>query len=90
MINGELDKINIKSEPFSTIDITILEEIEKYQVFATVEHVGEQLYQGHYVSYLSQNNKWFLCNDQIITQLNEGDESATKNVYILILKKMTR
>ena len=85
---AEFTKINYEMETFSAIDIeTSLGDIKRYEVFATIEHIGDEMQMGHYVSYLADNGIWFKCNDSIVTQLPKEDESPTENMYILLLKK---
>ena len=82
----EFEKIYSQFETFSAVDIeTSQQGVKKYEVFATIEHIGDYN-NGHYVSYLLHNKIWYCCNDLSITQLQKEDEHPTKNMYICILK----
>ena len=80
-------KNNKETEPFSFVDIETLQGIERYEVVATIEHIGEEMKSGHYISYIKRNNTWFQCNDTNIMPLANDDTSPIKNSYILLLKK---
>ena len=83
-----LKKNSSRFETFSVVDIeTSREGVQKYEVFATIEHIGDYN-SGHYVSYLLHNKIWYCCNDLSITQLQKEAEHPTKNMYICILKKV--
>ncbi|MCH9626435.1 MAG: hypothetical protein S4CHLAM2_00570 [Chlamydiales bacterium] len=62
----------------------------RYEIVGHVNHIGETLKGGHYISYVknSRDNEqnWFECNDSTVTECdpNEVDES---DAYIVILKK---
>ena len=80
-------KNNKETEPFSFVDIETLEGIKRYEVVATIEHIGKEMKSGHYISYIKRNNNWFLCDDTKITPLANDNTSPTKNSYIILLKE---
>ena len=58
-----LEKINAESETFTHVDINTLQGLHKYEVMATIEHKGNKLVNGHYISYILMNGKkemWLL------------------------------
>ena len=74
----ELEKIDSQFEIFSAVEIETRQQgVKKYEVFATIEHIGDYD-SGHYVSYLLHNNIWYCCNDMHITQLQKEAEHPTK------------
>ena len=80
-------KNNKETEPFSFVDIETLEGIKRYEVVATIEHIGDEMKSGHYISYIKRNNNWFHCNDTKIMPLANDNTSPTKNSYIILLKE---
>ena len=72
------------------VDINILEKMEKYQVIATIAHKGEYLNSGHYISYILKNDIWYFCSDEEVRPLLKGHEDPTKDVYVLLLKKVNK
>ena len=58
----------------------------RYEVVASIEHIGMQLQSGHYISYVNRDNIWYECNDERITPLGPESEAPTRKAYILLLK----
>lgn len=83
-----LSKINAESEPFSVVDINTTQGVQRYKVFATIEHKGNTFERGHYVSYLLRNELWYCCDDSSVESLPNDDEKPTRNMYIVLLKKV--
>ena len=80
-------KINTEAKPFSSVEIqTDSQGFCTYNVIATVQHLGTQLVQGHYIAYVKQNGNWLQCNDDRITPLGPNTSDPTRNAYLLILK----
>ena len=86
--NVIFSKINAESEPFSEVEINSTQGVQRYKVFATIEHIGKDLHSGHYVSYLHKDEKWYVCDDLTVKLLQKGDTKPTSNIYILLLKKI--
>ena len=84
-----LSKIDAESEPFSVVDINSTQGVQRYKVLATIEHRGDTLQHGHYVSYVLTETNWYECNDSNITKLTKESFKPTKNAYIILLKKVT-
>ena len=63
--------------------------VEKYKVIATIEHLGQDTKGGHYISYILKNDTWYCCNDMNVYALPANSKAPTKNIYILLLKKVT-
>ena len=75
-------------EIFTAIDINTSQGVQKYEVFATIEHIGPSTDNGHYVAYLSYNGTWVRCDDSSVTQLQQSSDEHMKNMYILVSKKI--
>ena len=43
-----------------------------YDLFATINHSGT-LHQGHYISNVKVNRKWYHCNDVFISEAGDGN-----------------
>ena len=56
-----------------------------YTVIATVEHIGSQISNGHYVAHIVKHGNWFRCDDTNIQKID--DQTPTKKPYLVILKK---
>ena len=63
--------------------------LQRYEVFATIEHRGDSLQYGQYVSYIKKDENWYIRNDSTVMLLPKEDASPTRNVYIILLKKVT-
>ena len=81
-------KLNAEAKPFTALEIYSSQGYCNYEVIATVEHLGSQLSQGHYVAYVKRNGNWMLCNDDRITSLGRISNTPIRNAYLLILKHM--
>ena len=53
-----------------------------YSLFAIIIHKGKFLKQGNYYSIVQRNKKWYICNDDVIKELN----AYTQNEYIFFDK----
>lgn len=51
-------------------------------LYAVVCHVGSAS-GGHYTSYVKASDKWYLCNDSIITEVNAAEVINNPNTYLL-------
>jgi len=81
-----LDKICAEAEPFSFVEINTRQGLSKYEVIGTVEHVGVQLKQGHYIAYVRLSHNWYQCDDLRITALGNNTPAPIRNSYLLLLK----
>ena len=81
-----MQKINAEAQPFLSLEIYSGQGYCTYEVVATVQHLGSDLVQGHYVAYIKHQNNWLLCNDNRITPLGDGCGDPIRNSYLLILK----
>ena len=50
----------------------------KYALFGFIMHKGSSLHRGHYFSIVKRDKKWYLCNDNIVNEL----DSYSENGYI--------
>ena len=83
-----LQKINVISEAFRSVEITSENGNANYKTVACIEHRGEELQSGHYICHILKNNIWYTCNDNQITTLKRGDQSPTQKAYLMLLQKI--
>lgn len=78
----KLGKIN---EPF-TIQEVIKNNNDNYKLKGFIEHIGEYMDYGHYVSHIKINKKWYYFDDRTVEQKDPTLED-NESVYILIYEK---
>ena len=81
-----LEKISAEAEPFSSVEINTNQGLSKYEVIGSVEHVGVQQKQGHYVAYVRVSQNWYQCDDERITPFGNNTPAPIRNAYLLLLK----
>lgn len=69
------------------MNINTSQGVTKYEVIATIEHTGDELTSGHYMSYILKNDTWYRCNDESVQPMSNSIDPI-ENVYILLLKKV--
>ena len=81
VIQGDIDSLSdlARLNPREDESVTPL---VMYDLFATIEHTGS-LNQGHYVSNVKINGKWYHCNDSIVSHTVEANVMNSENVYML-------
>ena len=84
---SSIKKITAKSDVFSFVNINTSQGVTKYEVIATIEHTGDELTSGHYMSYILKNDTWYRCNDESVQPMSNSIDPI-ENVYILLLKKV--
>ncbi|KAI5149378.1 hypothetical protein ENBRE01_0866 [Enteropsectra breve] len=57
----------------------------KYRLIATDNHLEVGLGYGHYISYINKENKWYCCNDAVVTKCDGPDK---KSAYVLFYEKI--
>ena len=56
----------------------------RYECTGFIEHLGESIDGGHYISYVKRNGKWWLCNDSDVREVSTKQvEHAKGNSYII-------
>ena len=55
---------------------------KKYKLIGHVNHIGETLTGGHYVTYIKANNKWYVYDDISVNNLDGGSTQGTP--YIIL------
>ncbi|BFU23304.1 ubiquitin carboxyl-terminal hydrolase domain containing protein [Entamoeba histolytica HM-1:IMSS-B] len=58
-----------------------------YRLISIIEHRGNQIRRGHYVSYVRRGEKWYFCNDENI-QLIDQKDIYDKMAYVLIYSSL--
>ena len=84
--SNDLNKISAEAEPFSFVEINTHQGPSRYEVIGSVEHIGVQLKQGHYIAYVRSSHNWYQCNDDRITPLGNVTPDPIRNSYLLLLK----
>ena len=56
----------------------------EYELFGVIVHQGSYQF-GHYITYILNGNRWFMYNDEIITQCSFEDVKR-QNIYMLFYK----
>ena len=54
-----------------------------YTLSSVIEHRGNQIGRGHYVSFVRRGDKWYFCNDDRIISIDE-EEIYDKMAYLLV------
>lgn len=94
-------KLNKQKKYKSSIDIPLLLNMQEfadqnvtlptYELYAAVNHQGEQASSGHYVAYIKYKDQWYSCNDtQIKPIASYGNirEIINKDGYILFYQQI--
>ena len=84
-----LHKINEAGKPFSSIVLKTEQGQYRYNVVGTIEHIGEYLIQGHYISYIFKDQNWYKCDDHRITPIGVDSDDPTTHAYVILLKLAT-
>ena len=83
---NNLNKISAEAQPFSSVEINTQQGPSRYEVIGSVEHIGVQLQQGHYIAYVRLSHNWYQCNDTQIIPLGNNTPAPTRNSYLVLLK----
>ena len=54
---------------------------------AIVSHIGMGATSGHYISYILNNNKWYLFDDAIVKEVSTV-EALKQQAYILFYERL--
>lgn len=54
-----------------------------YDLVAVLVHQGQSCDSGHYLSYVKNNGKWFMCNDSVVKEV-DIDTVLNQQAYVLI------
>ena len=49
-------------------------------------HCGKSIQAGHYVSIIKRDEKWYFCDDNEISEINE-DKIFAENAYLLFYRQ---
>ena len=80
------NKITNEAIPFSSLQVQTHQGTFLYKVIATVQHIGQNISQGHYISYILRNNVWLCCDDERITPLGADTNEPTRHAYLVLLQ----
>lgn len=54
-----------------------------YSLYGVVVHAGKSSGSGHYFSYVKKDNKWYRCNDDSVSEVNNIDQVLQQRAYLL-------
>ena len=57
-----------------------------YNLYGIIVHAGQTWKSGHYYSFVRNEEKWFMWNDEKITEIKDIDRVLKQNAYILFYK----
>ena len=57
-----------------------------YSLYGVIVHAGNSSKCGHYYSFVKQGDKWYMCNDERITEVKNIDQVLKQNAYMLVYK----
>ena len=57
-----------------------------YSLYGVIVHSGKSCKSGHYYSFIRKDEKWYLCNDESITEVKDMNRILKQNAYILFYK----
>ena len=83
---------NFISFPLNNLDLQkYSDSYEKnncmYNLIGVVHHYGNINF-GHYISFIKdEENKWFCCNDNDVSEINNFKNIITNDVYLLLYQK---
>lgn len=60
----------------------------RYELCSVIVHIGISLDEGHYSTYISQHDRWFMCDDTKIKPVNLT-EVLNSEAYMLVYEKKT-
>ena len=60
--NNSCNKIQSRNDLVTRLRVGGIEG-RAYKLSGVIEHIGKELYQGHYISYFLDNNVWYKIND---------------------------
>ncbi|XP_049849071.1 ubiquitin carboxyl-terminal hydrolase 5-like isoform X3 [Schistocerca gregaria] len=75
LVSGQsMDEANTAPPPSSseeTPELPVEDGPGKYELFATVSHIGQSMVCGHYVCHIKKEGKWILYNDEKVMQSHQ-------------------
>ena len=63
-----------------------LPNLQRYSLAAIVDHRGKQIIGGHFVSYIKDEQRWLLCNDETTSEVNDSCIESPDH-YIFLYRK---
>ena len=55
-------------------------------IFAIILHLGKHMAAGHYICIIKRDNKWFVCDDETVKEIDE-DQILDENAYLLFYRQ---
>lgn len=60
----------------------------KFKLKGYIEHIGESINGGHYVSYVEIDGKYYLCNDANIKEISEDEFYGNVKAYLIFFERI--
>ena len=58
-----------------------------YELYGVVNHINFGSYGGHYTAHIRSDNKWYKCNDSLISELKDDKQAVPSTAYIFFFKQ---
>ena len=71
------------------MDMTVVLDLRKFSLQATIDHHGPSMYSGHYTASINCCKITFYCNDSKITEFEMIDTKNSSATYVVIYKLIT-
>ena len=72
---------------YSYTDNEVYKRQTNFVVFSVIMHGEKSMIGGHYICYVRRNNKWFICGDDSVQEINEK-KIFDGNAYLLFYRKV--
>ena len=59
-----------------------------YHLSSIICHKGSSCTSGHYIAYVRRGNRWFLCNDSLVREVDEAKVLMQKEAYMLFYERV--
>lgn len=57
-----------------------------YSLYGVIVHSGRSTRNGHYYSFVKKEDKWYMCNDESISEVRNIDQVLKQNAYMLVYR----
>lgn len=84
-VNFPLVTFDLKK--FTVDEIKYSLAVTSYKLIAVVNHHGNNIDCGHFTSTIKHNNRWYECNDIVVTEI-QRNQVVTNLAYFLVYEKM--
>lgn len=61
---------------------------EEYQLVSLIEHIGQDMTIGHYVTYKKFKDSWFLTSDENVQRVSLETVSTSTSAYLIFYERL--